>query len=426
MNAEERSRLLFEVHQAGNCSHPVRLRGEMVNLATGEVSDNVLRVACKDRRRIVCPSCSYLYKADAWILVASGLLGGKGTPESVKTHPRLFVTLTAPSFGSVHTITPSGGCVSRMRSGSPSPCPHGRSLICRKRHEGSDPMLGRPLCARCFDFEGAVLWNAHVSRLWNNTVQLIRRSLADVGGVVQSKLSTVAQLNYLKVAEVQRRGLVHVHSVVRVDGPESIDVDPPSWVTTETLAKVIRESVADARALRLDGATVRWGSVLDIRDLALTSDDATKVASYVAKYSTKTTDGSKELARRFHSRRQIVGLLDDRHYRGLALAAWDLAERPAFAALHLRDHAHAFGFTGQLITKSRQYSTTFAALRSTRAQYMAGQRESDPVEGTFHFEGRGYDDPRATQLAEVLFTIHQELRQEALAARLSSNEVPEP
>jgi hypothetical protein len=170
---------------------------------------------------------------------------------------------------------------------------------------------------------------------------------------------------------------------------------------------------------------VRWGRVLDIRDLALTSDDATKVASYVAKYSTKTTDGSKELARRFHSRRQIVSLLDDRHYRGLALAAWGLAERPAFAALHLRDHAHAFGFTGQLITKSREYSTTFAALRSTRAQYMAGQRESDPVEGTFHFDGRGYDDPRATQLAEVLFTIHRELREEALSARLNSKEVPE-
>ena len=81
MNAEERAHLLREVEQAGNCSHPIRLRGETVNLATGEVGESLLRVACKDRRHVVCPSCSYLYKADAWILVSSGLVGGKGIPE---------------------------------------------------------------------------------------------------------------------------------------------------------------------------------------------------------------------------------------------------------------------------------------------------------------------------------------------------------
>ena len=80
MNAEERARLLREVELSGNCSHPIRLRGEMVNLATGEVGMSSLRVACKDRRQVVCPACSYAYRADAWILVASGLNGGKGNP----------------------------------------------------------------------------------------------------------------------------------------------------------------------------------------------------------------------------------------------------------------------------------------------------------------------------------------------------------
>ena len=73
--------------------------------ATGEVSERDLRVACKDRREVICPACSYLYRADTWILVSTGLVGGKGTPAVVGTHPRLFVTLTAPSFsGAVHTI----------------------------------------------------------------------------------------------------------------------------------------------------------------------------------------------------------------------------------------------------------------------------------------------------------------------------------
>lgn len=111
MNAEERARLLREVEVSGNCSHPIRLSGEMVNIATGEVNSGALRVACKDRRQVVCPACSDVYQTDAWILVAAGLNGGKGVSEEVGRHPRLFVTLTAPSFGAVHTITAHGHCV---------------------------------------------------------------------------------------------------------------------------------------------------------------------------------------------------------------------------------------------------------------------------------------------------------------------------
>ncbi|MHB8378581.1 MAG: replication initiator [Acidimicrobiales bacterium] len=418
MNPAERANLLREVEQAGNCSHPIRLRGESVNLATGEVGESLLRVACKDRRDVVCASCSYLYKLDAWILVSSGLVGGKGIPELVGTHPRLFVTTTAPSFGAVHTVAANGSCVRRRRVDSPW-CSHGRLSSCSQYHHEEDSQLGRPLCVDCFDYEGAVLWNAHASRLWNNTVQQIRRSLAEAGGLVQTNLKEVAQLHYLKVAEVQRRGLIHIHSVIRVDGPESIDVDPPDWLTPGLLSKVIRGSVERASATRLDGKAVRWGRMLDIRDLGLGVDDARKVASYVAKYSTKTTDGSRDLARRFHSRRQIEELVDNSHFRRLALKAWDLAARPAFEPLNLKIHAHAFGYTGQLITKSREYSTTFAALRRARIEYMSSRRIEDPIEGTFHFEGRGYDDPRAVELAEVFFIMQKELREEAMATRLA-------
>jgi hypothetical protein len=422
MNAQERAHLISEVEQAGSCSHPIRLRGETVNLVTGEVDQSVLRVACKDRRHIICPSCSYLYKLDAWILVSSGLVGGKGIPEVVGAHPRLFVTMTAPSFGSVHTIGANGRCVTRQREGS-TRCLHGLATSCTEFHKEDDARLGSPLCSECFDFQGAVLWNAHVSRLWNNTVQLLRRSLAKVGGVPQSNLKDLAQLHYLKVAEVQRRGLIHIHSVVRVDGPEWIDADPPDWLTAGILAKVIREAVKRTSAVRLDGRTVRWGRILDVRDLGLTADDARKVASYVAKYSIKTTDGSRELARRFHSRRQIEELVDNPHAKRLALTAWDLADRPEFEPLNLRIHANSFGYTGQLITKSREYSTTFAALREARVEYMANRRIVDPVEGTFHFDGRGYDDPRAAELARVFFTMQKELREEAAAVRMASTKL---
>jgi hypothetical protein len=414
--------LLREVELAGNCSHPIRIKGEMVNLVTGEVDLSSLRVSCKDRRHVICPSCSYTYKADAWILVSTGLVGGKGTPAVVASHPRLFVTLTAPSFGAVHTVKDRGGCVSRTGAkvnvaGGSGLCPHQRPQTCPRRHGPDDPQLGRPLCDECFDYENAVLWNAHASRLWNNTTQNIRRSLAEAGGVSQSRFTSVAQLHYLKVAELQRRGLIHFHAIFRVDGPDSVEADPPSWMSSELLSSVIRGSARTTTAMGLHGTPVSWGERLDIQDLGRSSEEPTKVPSYVAKYATKTTDGTKELARRFQSRRQIQSLIDDPHSRLLALTAWDLDLSSVLKSLHLRDHAHAFGFTGQLITKSRGYSTTFAALRQARAEYMASRNIGDPVEGTFHYVGRGYDDPRATQLAELFFTMHRDLRVESAAAR---------
>jgi Replication initiator protein, pSAM2 len=412
MNAEERSRLLAEVQHSSNCSRPIRLRGEMLNLATGEVSERGLRVACKDRREIVCPACSYLYRADTWILVSTGLLGGKGTPVEVCTHPRLFVTVTAPSFGVVHTIRDEGGCVAHARS-APVTCVHGRPTSCARHHGEDDVDLGRPLCDKCFDYRGAVLWNAHASRLWNHTVQLIRRLLAEACGVGQPNLGSIAQLHYVKVAEVQRRGLAHVHCVLRLDGPESVCADPPAWATAERLEHVVRAAIKRAWTPDLDGREVRWGRVYDVQDLTARDEDAGRVASYVAKYAAKTTDGSKELAHRFHSRRQITTLVGDSHLLRLALTTWDLGGQSKYESLRLRSHAHTFGFAGQLITKSRASSTTFTALRQARTEFMASRREGDPVEGSFHFEGQGYDDPRAAKLAEVFFQMERELRQEA-------------
>jgi len=414
------------VQLAGSCSHPIRLSGEMVNIATGEVGISSLRIACKDRRHVICPSCSYTYKADAWILVSSGLVGGKGIPTSVINHPRLFVTLTAPSFGPVHTIRSAGGCVTFQSQQlddrfSGVLCAHGRALACPSFHRKGDARLGHPLCFECFAYEDAVLWNAHASLLWNNTMQMIRRSLAEAGGMTKDNLKKVAQVHYLKVAEMQRRGLVHLHVIFRVDGPDSIENDPPPWLSSKLLSMAIRDSIARASALGKEGQTFRWGTVLDIQDLGGTLDDSGKVPSYVAKYATKTTDGTRDLARRFHSRRQIVALVDDPHARTLALTSWDLEQRAALEHLHLRNHAHNFGFTGQLITKSRSYSTTFGVLRKARAEYMSVRNEGDPVEGTFRYEGRGYDDPRGTDLAEVFFTMKRELREESAEARRSGS-----
>jgi hypothetical protein len=412
-----RQELLREISLAGGCSHPIRLSGELVNLSTGEVGRRRIQVACKDRRAVVCPACSYLYKADAWILVATGLNGGKGVPQSVAGHPRLFMTLTAPSFGPVHTRRADETChIARIAR-----CPHGVMLRCLEKHGNSSPRLGTPLCPDCFDYEGAVLWNSQVSRLWNRTIEHVRRQIAISQDRRPRDFHQLARLSYLKVAEFQRRGLVHFHVLVRADGPDDPFIAPPAFLSSLLASEVLTMVVSSFGVSGIGGSWIRWGHQFRISDASPRGEDDLRIASYLAKYSTKTTDDTLWLARRFHSRGEIDQMNVDSHLKRLALTAWDLAFRPDLKTLNLRHHAHAFGYTGQLITKSKFYSTTFHDLREARALHMATQNEGDPIAGTFSYDGRGYDDPRAAEVAQLLHEAAVEVRQITRAAKLLSH-----
>ena len=414
MNASERRALLEEVRLASSCSHPIRICGEMVQLDTGEIRRRELKVACKDRRQVLCPACASLYKADAWILISAGLVGGKGVDQAADGHPKVFFTLTAPSFGAVHTTRANGTCHPRSKTQGFDRCGHGQPRSCDMQHEGSDEILGSPLCLSCFDYRAAVLWNAHASRLFSHTMRQLQRRLAAAGGVKRTDLWSVARINYLKVAEVQRRGLIHFHGILRADGSGHASSAPPSWLTAEFLSQTMAEVVRSTTVTGSDGGPRGWGRQFDLAEVEPGDSHA---ASYLAKYSIKTTDGSKHFAYRFRTRRQIEQLGVDDHRRTLALTAWDLARQMDYRHLNLRLHAQAFGFTGQLITKSRGFTTTFQALRAARADFMARSNEFRTIEGTFTFTGRGYDHPRAVELANVFFTMDKELRHERVEAR---------
>ncbi|MGC2486478.1 MAG: replication initiator [Acidimicrobiales bacterium] len=398
------SELLRDVKHAGGCLQPVRLRGEFVNTVTGEVIERPLLVACKDRRAVLCASCADLYKADAWIVVSTGLIGGKGVPDSVATHPRLFLTLTAPSFGLVHVRREDGSC----RTGPRRRCRHQRETTCGRRHDDTDPLLGSPLCEDCFNYRGAVLWNAESSRLWNRTFEQVRRRLAIALGVPFEEFSRYARLSYLKVAEFQKRGLVHFHVVLRLDGSEPFG-SPPESLSSELLTQVI-STVVPRFAVTTPHGTITWGSQFQVSDASALERDDLRIAGYIAKYATKTTDGSLAFARRFRSRQEISELDTTPHLRRLALTTWDLALEPSLRELNLRHHAHAFGVRSQLITKSRHYGTRFQDLREARAAFMTTPQSEDPISGTFIYDGRGYDDPRAAAVAQLLHQMTVEAR----------------
>ena len=396
LSDEHRSRLLREVVRAVSCSYPVRLVGQSVNLATGEWAERQFKIACKDRRRSVCAACSERYETDAWIIAAAGINGGKGVPESVSFSPRLFVTVTAPSFGAVHTRGIAGGCVV-ANPHRPGCCVHGVPTNCQLVHDATDARIGHPLCASCFDVTGAIWWNAQSTRLWSETIRRARQNLMHELGTSRRKGSHSIRLEYVKVVEMQRRGLVHFHALVRLD--ESAEV---ASCDGAILARAVRQAIRTTRTH--DGAgEYRFGRVADVQILGEGVSDVKGAANYLAKYVTKTASGTLELARRFSSRAGIERVVADEHLRELALTAWDLG---------MTRHANTLGYRGQFLTKSRGYSTTFAELRAARRAYWNPSTDPDPEESHYLFDGRGYDDPRGAELAEVLAQLDRERRRD--------------
>jgi hypothetical protein len=275
-----------QVAAAGNCVHPVRLAGRVVSLDgesgeiaifdTRELPDGVLLKACGNRRATRCPPCSAVYKEDARHLVMAGLQGGKGVPETVVAHPAVFVTLTGPSFGAVHAC-PAGGRVCRPAPPSQR-CQHGRPLSCFARHGKNDGVLGEPLCGDCYRYEQHVIWNALAPELWRRTTIYLFRQLAKFAGTTPAALRREVRLSFVRVAEFQRRGLVHLHVVVRADSPDGPDSPPPAWLSPELLVPAVRGAVA-AVAVPFP---VRLGEQLSMA-MKKSSRVATQMSSRVAK-----------------------------------------------------------------------------------------------------------------------------------------------
>jgi hypothetical protein len=395
------------VAQAGYCHHPIRLAGriEQADRATGEVRtaydserepDGVLLKACGTRRESRCPSCAATYRADAYQLLAAGLKGGKGVPETVAGHPRLFVTFTAPSFGRVHTRKAHGRLVlpcHPYRQGAR--CPHGIRAGCWHRHDEDDPRLGEPLCPSCYDAQAQVLWNALAPELWRRTTIAVQRALGRLVGMNEAGLRRLVRLSYAKVAEFQRRGAIHFHAVLRLDAATECRcpgclAPPPEPFTAALLEDALRQAVP---AIRVpcppwdEGPDryARWGEQLDVHNIT-TSDDqagelsAEQVAGYIAKYATKATESfGSGLDRRLTADdlEHLDGL--PAHVAELVRACWELGGREELEGLRLRAWAHMLGFRGHWSTKSRRYSTTFTVLRRARVAFAKRRRARDAV-----------------------------------------------
>ncbi|SDJ84649.1 replication initiator [Nonomuraea jiangxiensis] len=466
INAPDYERWRSMVAATGGYAHPVHLAGGsmIVDAGTGEVlhayttdgePSGHLLMACGNRRASVCPACSQTYQADTFHLIRAGLSGGKGVPETVSAHPRAFVTLTAPSFGPVHSHRDGRACRPRKHDAR---CEHGRPVGCHQQHEPHDERLGQPLCLGCYDYPGAVLWQAHAGALWHRFTLALRQELATQTGMSRRAFAEHVKVSFAKVAEYQRRGLIHFHAIIRLDGPAGPHQPPPDWadhhLLTQAIPPAARQVTVTTPPSDLGRWTLVWGEQLDIRPILFDSraDGLSEraVASYIAKYATKGAEASGTVDHRLSCRacagrgRLTVltpcghchgtglkpGLTLDAlpvtdHARRMIRTCWDLGARPEFRALRLRPWAHMLGFRGHFSSKSRAYSLNLTDLRNARAAHRAAEareRHGLPalgdattlVLGHWRFAGIGYT-PGEAIMAEHLRQRVQTARQIAAA-----------
>lgn len=402
------------VEATGGCQQPVRLSGayRIEQSGTGRIlheHSGQIMVACGTRRAGLCQPCADRYAADAFHLIRAGLTGddGKHVPASVEKAPRLFATLTAPSFGRIHTRRLSN-------RGFVIPC------ACGEKHRLADPRVNGAIDSDSYDYEAAVLWQAHSGDLWNRFTVAFRRHLARFGGIKVRDLADHLVVSYAKVAEYQKRGLVHFHAVIRVDGPTGPGSDAPNWVTAELMAEVVRLA---ARAVRVDtwrptGEVLRlsWGTQVDTQPIAATDVDsdgktAAAIAGYIAKYSTKDSGATETgIDRPIRSRQHIDMVKASEHHKQMMRTAWDLGGLACYEHLNLRRAAHKLGFRGHYLTKSQRYSTTFQQLRATRQLHRFAELLSSldvtedeiTVINGWEFTGVGHKTEAERELAQAI------------------------
>jgi excisionase family DNA binding protein len=372
--------------RVGNCPRPILLRGrsETVETTTGQIISTyssereplgVTYVRCGSRRASECPSCARLYAADMFQLIRAGIAGGKTVPASVGENPLVFATFTAPSFGHVHGHRDAARRC-RPHTRGPARCVHGRPRTCHERHREDDPALGQPLCRECYDYASHVVWRWWAPDLWRRFTIALRRLVAKTLGIPATRLPDVVTVQYAKVAEYQRRGLVHFHTLIRLDGPRTTDrfAAAPAQVEATVLSQLVTRAAASVRltvpgvdtddpgrtlalGAQLDARPVRTGRRNDDPDRAVTPE---QVAGYLAKYATKSVDDTDAV--------------DTTHHRRIRATVHALARRAAKhqqetgdGSYALLEHwSHMLGFRGHFATESRRYSVTLSALRRAR------------------------------------------------------------
>ncbi len=178
----------------------------------------------------------------------------------------------------------------------------------------------------------------------------------DSAGLTLKALREHAVISFAKVAEYQRRGVVHFHAVIRLDGPDGPTTPPPAWATADALAQAVQHAAPRSpppdRSNDSARAPSRWGTQLDIRRITMNGDLTEQaVAGYIAKYATKAAECVGTLDRRINPLDNLEAFNLRDHARRLIATCMRLGALPELADLRLAHWAHMLGFRGHFSTQ---------------------------------------------------------------------------
>lgn len=299
-------------------------------MATGEVRRRSLLRRCGTRLASRCEGCSELYAGDAREVISSGTIGSGAFT---------WLTLTAPGadvFGAVHS----------------GPNKHGRRrCACGRYHRPDDTRLGTPVNPDTYDYDAAGRFNATLSRRFTVLMQKLRRLTGN-------------PLDFVRVVEFQRRGLTHVHALVR------------GVVSPETLRVAVRGGTNPRTGRPVAAVTsggFGFGPQCDAQPVA----DVGRIGSYMRKlirYAVKAAgddlpDSSRHARAMAGAGARSVGCSPGHPER-----CRDEPGRPTDRTWEsCRRHRAArrgWGFRGHVLAASRRWGTTFVALRAARRAWV--------------------------------------------------------
>jgi hypothetical protein len=319
-------------------------------------------------------------------------------------------------------------------------------------HTDIDGEVGQPLCAECYDYTGHVIWQWWAPELWRRFTITLRRQLAQHVGVTEKAARQLVRVQFAKVAEYQRRGVIHFHALIRLDGPPTDDDQWPAPqvdVSADELCDLVRSAaeairyVSPADGPRLPALELRFGTQVDARivhHLAERDDPPDgdlhpeTVAAYIAKYATKATAIEPGSGGQAHLRR--IRRVVDELGRAATRDPADGVDADVVAPYgRLKRWADALGFRGRFGTASRAFSVTLTSLREARRDFKrerpsssAGGRDEDGgldqvdegttlVVGSWRFVGMGWLTNGDAALAADTAARAREHRMARAAAR---------
>lgn len=404
------------------CSHPIRLvSDEVIDTTTGEITaqDKAIVVPCHNRRYSVCPACAKQYQLDAYHLVKSPFSSGDSLT---------WVTLTAGSMGVI-------------KDGKRISCLHHEvgQCLCGKTHQSGAKVIGQPFDSSRFAYDEAASFNKHSGKLFSDFIRQLKRVLYryyldrfvavyGYGDALADEMAKarVKDLRYLRVAEIQERGLVHHH--VAFAGKVRLEHLEHAQLLAAVTADGFRHQYGQPFTNK-KGQTVNYGLKAEVIGAG---EDVERIASYVSKYLTKSFASSidpNSPASHYSTLCKESDRLEESYADGKDECyayvhhknAWSVAGMKRCPCSRCRAWRFAsraweyLGLRGHIMTKSQNWGISFKSIRESRRAFIQGQLKaryemtSEVV--SWNFAGQGYAKIQEKGLEWLAMLTYLEKRQ---------------